>query len=327
MKHYIFILVLLGFFSCKKSNEPSYAKKIEEVRNHPGKKLMQTKCYVCHNPTTSHDERIAPPMIAVKKHYISKNTSKEEFVNSMQNWIKNPTKENAKMYGAVKKFGIMPKQYFSEETIKQISEYMFDNEIEEPEWFESHYNEEKGKGHGKEMMKGKKTGKTEVNLKEIPYSERGLKYALSTKAVLGTNLMSKIQKKGTEAALEFCNEKAFPLTDSMSVAHNATIKRVSDKPRNPKNKANKEELEYIKIFKNDSKQHKESEPIVVESNNAVNVYYPISTNGMCLQCHGTLEKQISANTLASLQKLYPNDLAFGYNINEVRGIWNVSFKK
>ena len=165
------------------------------------------------------------------------------------------------------------------------------------------------------------------NLKDLPTSERGLQYALSTKAVLGKNLMGKIQKEGTLAALKFCNVKAYPLTDSMSVYHNATIKRVSDKPRNPKNAANVEELKIINSFKKDVAANKDSKPIVVESSNHVNVYYPIKTNSMCLQCHGTPKTDITVNTLAALKKLYPNDKALGYSLNQVRGIWNVSFSK
>jgi hypothetical protein len=56
--------------------------------------------------------------------------TKEQFTNDIQNWINNPTKDTAKMHGAVKCFGVMPKQIFPEETIKQISEYMFDYDIE-----------------------------------------------------------------------------------------------------------------------------------------------------------------------------------------------------
>ena len=32
----------------------------------------------------------------------------------------------------------MPRQEFLEETIKQIADYKFDNEIEKPEWFNNH---------------------------------------------------------------------------------------------------------------------------------------------------------------------------------------------
>ena len=62
------------------------------------------------------------------------------------------------MFGAVKRFGVMPKTPYPEETIKQIADYMFDFDIEQPEWFEDHFNEEKGKGQGMRNGKGKVSG-------------------------------------------------------------------------------------------------------------------------------------------------------------------------
>ena len=304
-----------------------------QANNHPGKKLMETNCYVCHSPTASHDDRIGPPMVAIKRHYIDDETTKEQFIADMKAWIKNPNETDAKMRGAVKRFGVMPKQAFPEETIEKIADYMYDFEIDQPEWFEDHFNEEKGKhngnGRGKGMGqgKGKHQQQAQTSFEDLPYGERGLKYALTTKAVLGKNLMGTIQKKGTLEALEFCNVRAYPLTDSMAVVHNASIKRVSDKPRNPKNKANSEELEYIKTFKTLVASEKEISPIVKETEDDVNVYYPIVTNSMCLQCHGKPETNIKPDLLKTLTLLYPEDKAKGYSENQVRGIWNVSFKK
>ena len=48
---------------------------------------------------------------------------------------------------------------------------------------------------------------------------------------------------------------------------------------------------------------------------------------MCLQCHGSKDIQIKPDVYKSLQKLYPKDKAIGYNDNQVRGIWSISFKK
>lgn len=131
----------------------SEANAIDETA-HPGKKLMETNCYVCHSPTASEDDRLGPPMIAIKKHYISDDTTKEEFVEAMQEWIKYPTEENAKMFGAVRRFGVMPKTAYPEETIAQIADYMFDNTIEQPEWFEEHFKQGKGRNKGQGKNKG-----------------------------------------------------------------------------------------------------------------------------------------------------------------------------
>ncbi|RXJ49664.1 Tll0287-like domain-containing protein [Gelidibacter gilvus] len=158
------------------------------------------------------------------------------------------------------------------------------------------------------------------------YAERGLEYALNSQAVLGKNLMQAIQKDGTIGALSFCNEKAYPLTDSMAVVQNVRLKRVSDKPRNQNNQANAEELKYIEAYKNGIAKQELPEPLVTQSDTKVQVYYPILTNTMCLQCHGQ-SKDIVPSTLKKLTFLYPKDKALGYDLNEVRGIWKVTFDK
>ncbi|SFI97914.1 c-type heme family protein [Olleya namhaensis] len=328
-KVYLLIIVSLFLVSCNnsKNKKRSAFDTQMEANKHPGKKLMETNCYTCHSPAASQSERIGPPMIAIKKHYIDKNTTKAQFVENMQAWVKNPNAQDAKMFGAVKRFGVMPKQAFPEETIAEIADYMFDYDIDQPDWFEAHFNEENGNHKGNRNKNSVNQQQTEVNFKDLPYAERGLKYALTTKAVLGKNLMGTIQKKGTLEALAFCNEKAYPLTDSMSVVHNATIKRVSDKPRNQNNLANNKELTYIKSFKNDIKNNTEPKPIVDVLDSKVLVYYPITTNAMCLQCHGKPNQDIKRPTLNSLANLYPEDKATGYSINQVRGIWSVSFDK
>jgi cytochrome c553 len=284
---------------------------------------MEMQCYICHNPKTAEQNRIAPPMIAIKNHYLTKGISKEDFIKEIQKFIKNPTAENSKMPGAVKKFGIMPKQYYSDKTIREIADYLYDNDVEKPKDYDENHGK---KGQGKGM---KKDAKNEANLhkNQTSFEENGLKIALETKSVLGKNLMGKIQKEGTLPALAFCNVKALPLTDSMSVANNVSIKRVSDKPRNPKNKATLEEEKYINIFKENAKNNTDSEPILVENSNSVTFYYPIITNSMCLQCHGNSKVEVSENTFASIKKMYPSDKAVGYDINQVRGIWNVTFVK
>ncbi len=173
----------------------------------------------------------------------------------------------------------------------------------------------------------------EENIYEVPtvdtlsYSERGLKYALSTQAVLGKNLMETIQKSGTAGALSFCDEKASLLTDSMSIVHNARLKRVSDKPRNQDNQANARELEHIKTFKEVIANQEVTFPIVTDSETSVQIYYPIMTNAMCLQCHGQPNKNIEPSTLKKLAQLFPDDQANGYGLNEVIGIWTVIFDK
>ena len=158
MKNFVLLVLFSALIlSCNNSKNKEYYtfKNQLKTNKHPGKKLMETNCYACHSPSASHDDRIAPPMIAIKKHYINDETTKEEFIAAMQTWIKNPIEDDAKMFGAVNRFGVMPKTPYSEETIKQIADYMFDFDIEQPEWFEAHFNQEKGKRNGQGMGYGK----------------------------------------------------------------------------------------------------------------------------------------------------------------------------
>jgi len=321
MRVIILIFIVSTVISCSNSKKDVYTAKTDldydslSSTEHPGKKLLEQNCYVCHNPTTNEKDRIAPPMIAIKKHYITSTTTKSEFKNTLQKWIKNPNEKDAKMFGAVRRFGVMPKTPYPEETIEQIADYIFDHDIEQPAWFEDHYNKER-----RGMGKGKRMGMQ----KRLTFEERGLKYALATKAELGKKLIGTIQKKGTLEALEFCNINAYQLTDSMSIVFKANIRRVSDKPRNPKNIASAKEYQYIQEFKTKIANNEEPQPIVVNTGNLANFYYPIVTNDLCLQCHGQPKKEIQPKILESLKTLYPDDKAIGYGIDEVRGIWSIT---
>ena len=342
MRKIILVLIVFVSSSCKNSND--YPNKGLVVMNtsfsdHPGKKLMEINCYACHNPATKNSERIAPPMIAIKTHYKSDNITKEQFITDIQNWIEKPSEEKSKMPGAIRNFGLMPYAPYPEKTIQQIADYLYDNTIDEPDWFQEHLNQRQGKGNGRGMKmgsgmghgggkgKGKGMWRWQMSDSIKNYEELGLKYALSTKAQLGKNLIGAIQNKGTKEAVTFCNERAYSLTDSMSKVHNAHIKRVSDKPRNQNNKVNSQELSHIETFKEMVANQLEVKAIVDEDDSKVQFYYPIITNSLCLQCHGTLNKELEPSTYKTIKGLYPNDKAIGYKVNQVRGIWSISFNK
>ena len=326
MKNFLITLFVLLLVSCQKEKKEFQPIPVEEsvvaINEHEGKKLMETHCYLCHSPNAAENQgRIAPPMVAIKARYIDKEGyTKEEFITAVASFVENPTEDKALMYGALKKHGLMPKQAFPEGSVEKIADFMFDYQIEEPTWFKEHWE-----GHGNKNWT--QSGKEfQVATTEKSYADIALEYALETKKLLGKNLMGAIQQKGTLEALAFCNHEAIPLTDSMATKYNATIKRVSDKNRNPNNKANAEELKYIAQFKKDLAAKQEIKPVVIEKGNKIQFYYPIETNTMCLQCHGKSE-QIKPEVRAKTLQLYPKDLAIGYSENEVRGIWSITFTK
>lgn len=286
----------------------SSSDAVQKIPNAVG--LMKGNCFTCHVPRGSESARNAPPMYAVKKHYMEGDPTKEEFVSSMLGFLQNPTEEKSKMPGAVEKFGLMPNMGYSEKQIKTIATYLYDNSLEKPDWFDKHYEKE----HGKQ---GQAKG----------YKAQGKEFALQTKAILGKNLMGAIKDKGTLHALEFCNTRAYPLTDSMATALQAHIKRVSDQPRNPKNEANEVEMGYIQQMKEAIAQGGSPQAYIQKNADQVTGYYPIMTNGMCLQCHGDNKQAIKPEVSEKIAQLYPNDKATGYAANQLRGIWVVEMNK
>jgi len=304
--------LLFTFSSCSDSSENSaissffsneeltYAKNIEE-----GKKLLENKCYVCHNPKIAENQLIAPPMIAIKEHYMTDDFA--TFLTEMKRWLNHPDTSYTKMPDAIEKYGLMPKQKYAEESIDLIANYLFRANIEEPNWWN---------GDTLTAQKEQQTFNSS--------SEKGMHFAMTTKQVLGKNLMGTIQRKGTLAALQFCNTAAYPLTDSMALVHKAFIQRVSDQPRNPKNEARGKELEYIMQFKEDLINGNEPQPIIERTDGKITFYSPIVTNNMCLQCHGK-PADISKEVSSQIAQLYPSDKATGYDENQVRGIWKIIF--
>ncbi|MBK9592576.1 MAG: DUF3365 domain-containing protein [Crocinitomicaceae bacterium] len=113
----------------------------------------------------------------------------------------------------------------------------------------------------------------------------------------------------------------------MAIVLNTSIKRVSDQSRNPLNEADSEELDYIKNQKEKLLNGENVLAEVHESNGKMIGYYPILTNALCLQCHGKKDETMTSETFKKIQELYPSDLATGYDLNELRGIWVVTMDK
>ncbi|OWR13350.1 DUF3365 domain-containing protein [Chryseobacterium sp. VAUSW3] len=159
-------------------------------------------------------------------------------------------------------------------------------------------------------------GKSEA----IPDGEILKNYAAEAQQLLGSQLKQKIAEGGPENALQFCNINAIPLTDSISKKYSVSIKRVSDKYRNPDNAANPAELAVITTYKAMLAAGKMPEGLLKDNH----YYAPIVTNAMCLQCHGTPGKELAEKTHLKIKSLYPQDKATGYGVDELRGIFSIA---
>ncbi len=160
---------------------------------------------------------------------------------------------------------------------------------------------------------------------DTDYIREGKMIAETTFKVLSSNLQQAMADGGIENALNYCNVKAMPLTDSLSEHYNVSIKRVSNKTRNLLNQATESE----KIILNDYLASNENRnPVIKINKNGNSTFYaPITTKGLCLSCHGIVGESLLLENYEKIKTLYPQDQATGYNLDELRGMWSIEFKK
>lgn len=157
--------------------------------------------------------------------------------------------------------------------------------------------------------------------------EEGQKIAKESGKALVEKLSNAIATKGVTEAIEFCSENAYELTDSLSKAYNVKISRVSHKNRNPKNQANVQELALIKDYQKKQTEGRKLEPSILNVGDHKVFYSPIIiNNSICLNCHGKIGEDITDENYITLQILYPDDKATGFEMNDIRGLWKIVFK-
>ncbi|TNE72646.1 hypothetical protein EP331_06500 [bacterium] len=149
-------IVCLAAFACTNEKPQKETNSSETITVQLKDVQTQlTYCYSCHNPKSeSHDAILAPPFVAVKKRYMMSYADKEAFVNAVSSFAKNPNQDKALMRGAIGQYGMMVPAPFTEEQLKQVATYLFENEIEAPAWFDEHEKQmhgQMGMGQGKQQ--------------------------------------------------------------------------------------------------------------------------------------------------------------------------------
>lgn len=155
--------------------------------------------------------------------------------------------------------------------------------------------------------------------------EQARDYAMGAQMALGKTLKQKIAEAGPEAAIGFCSERAFPITDSVARSYGVAIQRVSDRARNPLNRASAMEEAILSAMSDSLQAGATITPRRVEDA-GTHYYFPIQTNALCMNCHGIPEEEIHPGVLRLIRETYPEDEAVGYRSGQLRGLWKISFE-
>ena len=112
-----------------------------------GGKLYKTYCSACHGATGGMDmsKRVAPPVIAVRMHYIGRYPDKSSFIAAVTNWVEKQDASKTLMPGAIRKFKIMPPVIIAREDAQKIAAYIYEGNIDKPAGFDKHFEEMHGK--------------------------------------------------------------------------------------------------------------------------------------------------------------------------------------
>ncbi len=176
------------------------------------------------------------------------------------------------------------------------------------------------------LTAGKKSSldpETEKKVVEI-----GKKATMTLLKTLLGEVTTSLEEKGPVATINYCSERAYPLTDSISEAFGVKIKRTTFKYRNPKNKPDKYEEEALRYFEKFFKEGKKPpahyvQKVKVGDKLVYRYYFPLKVLKLCLTCHGTPGKDIKPEVYEAIKKKYPEDKAIGYKEGDFRGVVRV----
>lgn len=140
-------------------------------------------------------------------------------------------------------------------------------------------------------------------------------------------LLAAMTREGPAAAIEVCNREAPALAAEISQLTGWRVGRTSLKPRNPDNAPDAWERRVLRRFEQARAQGADPGTLefheVVETDGGYAWRYmkAIPTGAVCLGCHGS---DIAEPVSTTLQALYPQDPATGFQVGDVRGAFSIT---
>lgn len=167
---------------------------------------------------------------------------------------------------------------------------------------------------------------------ELIVGETGNYMVSKLMVTLSSELSTAIQREGLVEATRFCNIRALPLTEMLTIAseYPVEIKRTSTKYRNPLNVPDKYEgvaLNYFNMLAREGKQLPPEfiQKITLEDETFFYFYRPLVMAGLCIQCHGD-PTEMDPNLVSVLSEKYPDDKALYYKEGDFRGLIRVKIE-
>ncbi|MCK9491983.1 MAG: cytochrome C [Sulfurimonas sp.] len=91
-----------------------------------GSLLFHGNCITCHHETKAIS---APSIVEIREKYLSAFADKEDFVEYMSTWVKEPKEETSIMLDAIEKYGLMPELAYELDALREISAYIYETDF------------------------------------------------------------------------------------------------------------------------------------------------------------------------------------------------------
>jgi hypothetical protein len=145
---------------------------------------------------------------------------------------------------------------------------------------------------------------------------------------LKAELMAAVKAKGASHAIAVCNVKAPEIANKVSADSGWTVARSSHRLRNPKNAPDAYTAAAIDEFlKRQATGEKavdiaKAEIVEEDGQQMFRLVKAIPTGELCLNCHGG--DTVKAPVVEALATLYPDDMARGFSVGEMRGVFTLT---
>ncbi len=163
---------------------------------------------------------------------------------------------------------------------------------------------------------------------QAAYISKGKSIVQQSFQVLSGELQAALQEGGVQNAAAYCHLQASPIIDSLNQVYQVGISRVTDRFRNHGNQAQELDLTVMEGYRQQIKDGRELQPHLEVSEGEIIYYAPIVIqNPMCLLCHGDPGKTIQDPDYDFIHSKYPEDMAVGYQLGDLRGLWKIRFEQ
>jgi hypothetical protein len=157
---------------------------------------------------------------------------------------------------------------------------------------------------------------------------KGLKTILYFQKAISVKLEGAVKNEGMQKAMQYCLLRNYSFLDSLEKTEHVLIRRTSDKLRNPLNKPDSIEAGLIQAYEYNFTHHISTNPHPPLMEEKYLLFTsPIVIEGTCLECHGTVGKEISEENYKIIKAAYPQDQAINYKLEQLRGMWSIRMDK